>query len=90
VLGYAAILAREGDTGRALELLALVLCHPASWQLAKDRALALVGELEAKSSSEEAAAARERGRARSLDATVAELLADLEGEGTAARIEPEA
>ena len=90
VLGYAAILAREGDTGRAQELLALVLCHPASWQLAKDRALALVGELEANSSPKEAAAARERGHARNLDATVAELLAELGGEGTAARNAPEA
>jgi hypothetical protein len=77
VLVGAAVLAAEGGIEKALELLALVLCHPASWQLVKDRALPLVAELEAELPPEAAAAARERGRARDLDTTVAELLAEL-------------
>ena len=78
VEGYAALLASEGDIEKAQELLALVLCQAASWQLAKDRALPLVAKLEAELPPDVVAAARERGQARDLEATVAELLAELE------------
>jgi hypothetical protein len=59
---------REG----ALELLALILCHPASWPWAKDRAAPLVAQLEAELPPDVVAAAQERGRARDLEVTVAE------------------
>jgi hypothetical protein len=62
-----------------VELLALVLHHRSSWQWVKDRATALSAKLEAELLPAVAAAARERGRARDLDATVTELLAELGG-----------
>jgi len=77
--GTATLLAAEGEKERALELLALVLHHPASWQWTKDRAAALVAELEAELSPDAVAAALEHGRTRDLAATVAELLAELGG-----------
>jgi tetratricopeptide (TPR) repeat protein len=75
----AALLAVEGEGERALELLTLVLHHPASWQRTRDRAASLVAELEAELPPAVAAAAWERGRARDLSATVAELLDELAG-----------
>lgn len=47
LVGIATLLAAEGEKERALELLALVLHHPVSWQWTKDRAAPLVAELEA-------------------------------------------
>jgi hypothetical protein len=63
----------------ALELLALVIGHRLSWQMAKDQAAPLVAELEAELPPEVVAVAWERGQARDLDATVAELLVELGG-----------
>jgi tetratricopeptide (TPR) repeat protein len=77
LVGVARVWAKEGDKERALELLALVMNHRFSWQLAKDQAAPLIAELEAELSPEVAAAAQARGRARDLDATVAELLDEL-------------
>jgi predicted ATPase len=77
LVGIAALLAAEGEEERALELLALVLHHPTSWQWTKDRAAPLAAELEAELPPEVVAAARDRGQARDLDATVEELLAEL-------------
>jgi xanthosine utilization system XapX-like protein len=89
VVGIAALLAGEGKKEWAAELLALVLGHPYTWQWTKDRAAPLVAELEAELSPDRLRAAQERGRARDLDATAGELLAEL---GTApvpqAGIEP--
>jgi tetratricopeptide (TPR) repeat protein len=79
VVGIAALLMREGQKAKALELLALVLSHPSTWQWTKDRAAPLVAELKAALSPELFAAAQERGRARDLDTTVKELLVELEG-----------
>jgi predicted ATPase/class 3 adenylate cyclase len=78
LVGVAGLLAAEGETVKAVELLALVLQHRSSWQWVKDRAMALSAELEAGLPPDIVAAARERGRARDLEATVAELLAELE------------
>ena len=61
----------------ALELLALVLRHPSTWQWTKDRAAPLIAELEVELSPDLFAAAQARGRARDLDATVKELLVEL-------------
>jgi tetratricopeptide (TPR) repeat protein len=78
LVGIAALLAAEGERERALKLLALVIHHPVSLQWAKDRAAPLVAQLEAELPPDVVAAAQERGRARDLDATVKELLAELE------------
>jgi hypothetical protein len=79
VVGIAALLMREGETERPVELLALVLHHPPTWRWTKDRAAPLVAKLEAALSPARFAAAQQRGRARDLTATVKELLAELEG-----------
>ena len=78
VVGIAALLMSEGKRERALELLALVLSHRATWQWTKDRAAPLVAKLEAELSPHLFVAAQERGRARDLDTTMTELLAALE------------
>jgi len=77
LVGVGALLEAEGEKERALELLALILHHPLSWRWTKDRATALVADLEAELPPEVVAAAQERGRARDLEATVAELLVEL-------------
>jgi DNA-binding SARP family transcriptional activator/predicted ATPase len=78
LVGVAALLAGENDGEGALDLLGLVLRHPASAQWTRDRANTLLGELEPGLPPDIVAAALERGRARDLDATVAELLVELE------------
>jgi tetratricopeptide (TPR) repeat protein len=75
--GFAHLSARMGEPERALELLTLVLSHPASAQECRDRAARLQAELTTELSPEVVGAAQERGRARDLDAMVAELLAEL-------------
>jgi predicted ATPase len=75
--GIAMLLAAEGERERALELSSLILHHPAIWQAIKDSAASLVAELEAELPPDVVAAAQERGRARDLEATVAELLVEL-------------
>jgi predicted ATPase/DNA-binding SARP family transcriptional activator len=77
LVGTARLLAAEGEREEASELLALALHHPASWQWAKDRAAPLITELEAQFSADVWAAAWERGQARDLEATAAELLLEL-------------
>jgi predicted ATPase len=76
--GVAVLLAAEGDREGGLELLGLVLHHPASAQWTRDRAETLLADVEAELPPEVVAAAQERGRARGLEATVAELLTALE------------
>jgi len=71
------VLMSEGESERALELLALVIQHPASWQLAKDKATPLITQLETELPPDIVAAVRECGRARDLDSTIAELLGEL-------------
>jgi tetratricopeptide (TPR) repeat protein len=77
--GIAMLLAGEGEKEKALEILALVLHHPASIELTRDRAASLIAELEAELSPDVVAAAKARGKVRDLDATVAELLDELGG-----------
>jgi len=45
LVGWAACLARAGETGRAVELLQVTLSHAASGQEARDRARQLLAEL---------------------------------------------
>jgi tetratricopeptide (TPR) repeat protein len=77
LVGIAALLAAKGEKERALELLALILHHPQSWQWTKDRAAPLVAQLEAELAPEVVAAAQARGRALDLDTAAAELLVEL-------------
>jgi hypothetical protein len=74
LVGMASLLAAEGKRERTLELLTLVLHHPASWQSTKDQADALIAQLTAELPPEAVATAQERGQARNLKATVAELV----------------
>jgi hypothetical protein len=65
-----------GSKARAVELLALVLSHPASSHEVKEKAQHLLAELEAALLLPEVlAAAQARGRARTLEEVVGELLA---------------
>jgi tetratricopeptide (TPR) repeat protein len=83
--GLAHLSARTGKPEDALEILALVLGHPATHQEFKSRATGLQAELTAELPPEVAEAAKERGRARELDATVAELLSEPGQQGARAR-----
>jgi tetratricopeptide (TPR) repeat protein len=67
-------LAKQGENEIALELIALVLNHPASWQSSKDRAEALIESVEAELSPEVIATAHKRGAARDLEKTVTEMI----------------
>jgi hypothetical protein len=79
--GVAHLLAHAGEPERALEILALILGHPASHQEFRSRAARLQAELIAELPPEVVEAALERGRARDLDATTAELLSASGQEG---------
>ena len=82
LVGIAVLMSAEGQKERALEVLAFAAHHPICWQWVRDRTAPLIAELEAELPSEVVAAAKARGRARDLDATVAELLDELAGTGT--------
>ena len=65
----------EAAAEQAVELLAFVLQHPSSTQEAKDRATALLAELEGRLSPAAVAAAKEHGQTRDLQAIVEEIMA---------------
>jgi hypothetical protein len=83
---WAVSLARESDLAegteplklqqkaRALELLALVIDHPACWQPIKDRAAPLQARLETELPLGEVAIAKARAKSRTLDQVIAEIL----------------
>jgi predicted ATPase/DNA-binding SARP family transcriptional activator len=77
LLGPAELLAQEGHVERAAELAALARHHPASIGETRDKADELLDELQLRLSPEAYAAAKARGRARDLEATMRELLAEL-------------
>jgi tetratricopeptide (TPR) repeat protein len=77
MVGMAALLART-DGERAVELAALSRHHPSCTEEIRGRAQRLLDSLRARLSHVAFAAAEERGRSRDLEATVAELLTDLE------------
>jgi predicted ATPase/DNA-binding SARP family transcriptional activator len=70
----AALLTQEDQPERALELLTLVLHHPASEQETKDRAERLYSKLKSQLPLAIANAAEQRGRTEKLEKVVAELL----------------
>jgi predicted ATPase/DNA-binding SARP family transcriptional activator len=72
--------ARERKKERALELLALIMHHPFTWQIYKDQSAHLLAKLKAELPPKVVASALERGKARDLAATVAELLAESESQ----------
>jgi len=82
LVGIAELMAVDGKSEQALELLALVLHHPISWQWAKDQAAPLLTKLKSELAPEVVAATCERGQSRDLEVTVAELLAEIEESGT--------
>jgi tetratricopeptide (TPR) repeat protein len=77
LLGPARLLAQEGNAERAAELAALALHHPASVEETRVKAKALLNELRVELSPDVFLAAEGRGRARDLDATLAELTGDM-------------
>ena len=78
----------QGETELAVELYALASCHPyvanSRWfeQVYGRKIAAVVATLP----PEVVAAARERGQARDMEATAAELLAELGGSGVASAV----
>jgi hypothetical protein len=78
--GVAALLAAKGVRERALELLALVFNDRRTWQWAKDSYAPLLAELQAALPINTVDAAENRGRARDLKATIAEVLVELGGQ----------
>jgi tetratricopeptide (TPR) repeat protein len=78
--GFASLRSKQGDREHALELLLMVLNHPASFQETKDRVSALRAELEAQLTSQQVQAAQLRVHAKTFEAIVDEVLkqADLD------------
>jgi tetratricopeptide (TPR) repeat protein len=74
--GTAYFLAWAGKLEQALERLALVQSHSASTQEIKDRAARLHDQLIAELPPDVVAAAKARGKARTLEAVVGEILAE--------------
>jgi tetratricopeptide (TPR) repeat protein len=72
--GCASLFATEGEPERATELLGLVLHHPSTCQITKDRTRELLSELASELSSEAFAEAIERGQSRELEEVTAEIL----------------
>jgi trehalose/maltose transport system substrate-binding protein len=68
---------RAARTGQALELLALAINHPASWQIFKDKVARIIADLETELSPEIVAAVQMRGKARDLWVTTEEVLAEM-------------
>jgi tetratricopeptide (TPR) repeat protein len=66
--GIAALLAKEGEKERSVELLGLVLDHYATPQEARDKASAVLHDLDADLSDPVLAEALERGKGMALDA----------------------
>jgi tetratricopeptide (TPR) repeat protein len=72
--GIASLQVKQGDMEHALELLLMVLDHPASTQGTKERAAGLRAELEAQLTSQQVEAAQAQAQAKSFEAVVDELL----------------
>jgi predicted ATPase/DNA-binding XRE family transcriptional regulator len=72
--GFASLQAKRGNLEYALELLLMVLNHPASFHKTKNRASDLRAELEAQLTSQQVETARERARTKTLEAAVEEVL----------------
>jgi predicted ATPase/DNA-binding SARP family transcriptional activator len=78
LVGIAQLMAFEGEEELSIELLNLVVHHPASWQWTKDKASRILTEIEFELPDEITAAAKKRGLVRDLGKTAEELLSTLE------------
>jgi predicted ATPase/uncharacterized membrane protein (DUF2068 family) len=74
LVGIASLRAKRGESQSALELLLIVLNHPACDQETKNRASALQTELEAQLTSQQVGAAGERAQGKTLATVVEEVL----------------
>jgi tetratricopeptide (TPR) repeat protein len=74
LVGLASLHAKRGAMVDALDLLLIVLNHPASLQETKDRAARLRTDLEAQLTPQQVTSARERAQAKTLDAAIDEAL----------------
>jgi tetratricopeptide (TPR) repeat protein len=74
--GLADLRAREGDPAAAIELLSLVVQHPANMSGVKEMAAQLLAAQQALAPPPVAAAAMARGQARDLESAVHELAGD--------------
>ena len=74
LVGVASLWSREGWSEEEVELLALVVEHPSTHQIDRDRATDLLAELESDMPPEQFVAATARNRARELEAVVQEVL----------------
>jgi len=72
--GLASLRAKQGKMEHALELLLIVLIHPASVQETRDRAARLRLALETQLTSKQAEAAQARAQAKTFEAAVDEVL----------------
>ena len=72
--GLASLQAKRGNLEHALELLLIVLNHPASVQGTKDRATRLRTELEVQLTSQQIETVHGRVQAKTFEATVEEIL----------------
>jgi hypothetical protein len=74
LVGIASLKAKRGEIEQALELLLIVVNHPASIQETRDRAAHLRLELEAQMTSHQVEAAQERVQAKTFEDIVDEVL----------------
>lgn len=72
--GFGALFAQIGQPERAVELLGLVVQHPATWQMVRERALEQLAGLRSELPPDLLAAAQSRGAARPVEEVIAELL----------------
>lgn len=75
LIGVARLWAQSGRAEQAIEILACVQNHPATWREARERAAELAGTIAADLPARTVRAAEQRGRGRTLDEVVALALA---------------
>jgi tetratricopeptide (TPR) repeat protein len=78
LVGLASLQVKQGDMEQALELLLMVLNHPASLQETKDRAARLRSDLEAQLTRQQVETAQARAQTQTFEAAVAEVLKQTE------------
>ncbi len=74
LVGIATLLTKEKESEKALELLAFVLCHPASYKYTRDRAEELCSALTSELPAHVVATVEECGKARTLEEIAEALL----------------
>ena len=72
--GMASLFAKRGDMPHALELVMIILEHPASLQATRDRASQLRLELEAQMTSQQVKVAQAQAQATTFEVAVNEIL----------------